>query len=100
MRIVRSLIVPAAALFLLAACSGAPPTGNALVCQHYLTQRAWVKDLTQPTIADALQFETDVAVDAVQAAGTLRRDLNAMQASMAAGRSDFAASRRVFNDCG
>jgi hypothetical protein len=97
-------VILSAAVF--AGCGGgtsAPQTGtpaaNALVCQHYLAQRAWVKHLTYPTLADAIKFEGYVAADEAQASGKLRRDLAAMLASMQAGRSDYAASVRVYRDC-
>lgn len=96
----------AAALVLaLAACGGGTPapatSGNALVCQHYLAQRSWLKHVTYPTLADALKFRGYVAADDGQAQpGTqLRRDLDAMSADMAASRPDYAASKRVYYDC-
>jgi len=100
----------AAALVLLAACStasSAPPQPphpgtaayNPTVCRHYLAQRRWVLSITQPTLADAVQMETDVAVDAEQAYGKLRRDLDSMSAAMSAGQSPHAASVRVYDDC-
>lgn len=101
-----------ALVLMLAACgssgpaSSAPPgpapsQDNAVVCRHYLSQRAWVKGLAAPTLADALRFETDIAVDAAQTTpGTkLARDLSAMSADETAGRSSYAASLRVYGDC-
>lgn len=106
MKALSALVAIAAAAFTLAACGGnavtdPPSSDNALVCQHYLTQRAWVKSLVQPTVADALKFETDIAADAAEATPNtkLARDLNAMSDDMSSNRSDYAASKRVYEDC-
>ena len=85
------------------AASHAPPGGtaaaNRLVCKHYLAQRDHVKNLAQPTLTDAMQFETDVTVDAAQSSGRLHKDLEAIAAAIQASRSDYAASVRVYDDC-
>lgn len=106
MRTARTLAVlaVAAAVLTLAACGGGAPSGqpaNVRVCQHYKVQRATVKNLAEPTLADALQFETWVALDAQQATpGTaVARDLNAMSGAMKNSSSDYDASARVLNDC-
>ena len=100
-----------AAALVLAGCGGAaaanPRTAagtsaaNALVCKHYLAQRAWVKNLTYPTFADAVKFAGYVGADDGQAApGTpLRRDLDAMVTAMQHHASEYAASLRVYHDC-
>lgn len=96
------------AVLVLAACGGsgsshAPVTGtqaaNALVCRHYLAQRDWVKSITFPTLADVEKMTGYVAADDAQASGKLRRDLGAMLADIEAGRSDYAASKAVYQDC-
>ena len=97
----------AAAVLILTGCSStatpaaAPAGANALVCRHYLAQRAWVKNLASPTLADAAKFAGYVGADDGQARpGTkLRRDLDAMAAAIQAGKSDYAASRLVYGDC-
>lgn len=106
LRIVQSGLA-IAALSLTACSAGQPPekgtpVANALVCQHYLTQRAWVKGLVQPTVADAEQFISDVTVDAAQSTGQLHADLQTMSDDMAVGQSGpayYAASTRVYDDC-
>lgn len=105
----KTWIPATAAVLLLAGCgTAAAGTGsgvsvtssaNTQVCRNYLQQRAWVKSLVQPTLADALQFETDVTVDAAQATGSLKSALGAMQQANQAGRSDYAPSRVVLADC-
>lgn len=74
---------------------------NVTVCQHYKIQRAHVKGLVNPTLADAMRFEVDVAADSAEAAhGTaLARDLDAMSAAEAASKSSYASSGRVLADC-
>ena len=96
----------AVAVALAAGCSSgnAPaagtPAGNALVCKHYLTQRNWVKNLTQPTVADAEQFISDITVDKDQASGKLYRDLQAMvKNATIQGRAYYQASTHVYDDC-
>lgn len=104
---IRPAAAACAAAILLASCSGAaanPPATrtaafNATVCRHYLAQRRWVLGLTQPTLGNAAKFALDVAVDAAQSTGQLHQDLTAMSAAQQAGRSPFAASKRVFSDC-
>jgi len=106
----RPLAITAAALTL-AACGGnaaaqpAKSADNIRVCQHYRTQRAHVKNLAMPTLTDAIQFETWVALDAQQATpGTaVARDL----ADLSAAQRDtngpqsavYDASTRVLTDC-
>ena len=112
MRITRPLtaLAIAAAALTLTACGGGSTTAtaaaaqpaNVRVCQHYQLQRTWVKNLTEPTLADAVKFETWVAVDAGQAAhGTaLARDLGAMSAAQQNTSSAvYGASVRVVHDC-
>lgn len=96
----------AAAVTVLAACGGAAQpaaqSADARVCQHYQTQRAWVKNLATPTLADALQFESWVALDARQATpGTpVARDLAALSAAQQDPAGDVhGASVRVLRDC-
>src|SRR6185437_15055718 len=76
--------------------AGAPPAGNGantLVCRHYLAQRAWVKGLAFPTLAEAAKFAGYVGADDGQAQpGTkLRRDLDAMVTAIQAHQADYAA---------
>ena len=106
----------AACALALAACSGAPaplsataaaqatgPAADAvLVCHHYMTQRAWVRSLARPTLADALKIEGYIAADVTESGGTpgrLHADLAAMYADGKAGRDVHAASMRVLRDC-
>jgi hypothetical protein len=108
----RAAIAAAAglALTLAAGCGSSSPqqgspaggtqAANTLVCKHYLIQRAWVKNLTTPTVADALKFEGYVTVDAAQSTGQLHRDLTAMSAAEQAGGSSYAESTAVYHDCG
>ena len=109
--------MPAAAVLaglLAAGCSSAAPmsaasaaqgTGSAadraLVCHHYMKQRAWIRGITAPTLADALQAEADIAVDVTQSEGTgkLHTDLAAMYQAGKAGRDVHTASERVYRDC-
>jgi ABC-type glycerol-3-phosphate transport system substrate-binding protein len=113
----RGIIVAAAltAAALLAGCGGggapmsaadaARATGNAadqaLVCHHYMKQRAWIRGITTPTLADAFQAEAGIAVDVTQSEGTgkLHADLAAMYQAGKAGRDVHAASERVYQDC-
>jgi hypothetical protein len=94
-----------AAGLLAAACGGsAAPSrdaANTRVCGHYRTQRAHVKSLAEPTLADAVKFATWVAADAAEATpGTpLARDLAAMSTAEQDGTSSYAASARVLKDC-
>lgn len=112
MKITRPLaaaLVIAAAALTLTACGGssaaAGQPANVRVCQHYQTQRATVKNLAEPTLADAIQFETWVALDAQQAIpGTpLARDLSAMSSAQrdmnGPAGAVYDASTRVLNDC-
>jgi len=72
---------------------------NTQVCQHYQTQRAWVKGLAKPTITDALKFETYVAADEAESNGTLQQDFAAMSAAEQKQKSSLAASQKVIADC-
>lgn len=74
---------------------------NIRVCDHYRTQRAYVKNLAEPSMSDALKFATWVAADAAEATHgtTLARDLNAMSAAQQKLKSAYAASKRVVQDC-
>jgi hypothetical protein len=99
----------AVAALALAGCGGASAAAgqsvNYRVCRHYETQRAWVKNLAEPTLADAVKFGIWVALDARQATpGTpLARDLAAMAAAQQAASTPagalYDASGRVLNDC-
>lgn len=93
-----------AAGLLAAACGGGTASqnvNNVRVCEHYRTQRAHVKSLAEPSLADALKFATWVAADAAEATPgtTLARDLNAMTRAQQKLTSPYAASRRVVKDC-
>ena len=106
MRTARPLaaLAVAATALTLAACGGSASPGqpaNVIVCQHYKVQRAFVKNLAEPTLADAIKFEGWIAVDAAQATpGTaLARDLGAMSADERHLTSSYDASGRVLNDC-
>jgi hypothetical protein len=93
-----------ALVLILAGCGGgtghaSAQPANVRVCQHYARQRAWVKNLTYPTMADALKFVEYVAADDAESSGQLHHDLAAMSAAEAAGRSSYAASGRVLADC-
>lgn len=108
---VSALAIAVTALTL-TACGGsaaAQPASNAAnvrVCQHYRTQRTHVKNLAEPSLTDAIQFETWVALDAQQATpGTpvardlgdlsrAQRDTNGPQSAV------YDASTRVLTDCG
>jgi len=107
----------AALAFTLAACSSgggtapmsataaAAATGaaadQALVCHHYMKQRAWVRSLAKPTLADALRMEGYIAADVGQSEGTgkLHTDLQAMLTAMQHTRDVHAASERIYQDC-
>lgn len=102
----RTAAAAACAAGLLAAGCSATATasqnaGNVRVCQHYAVQRAYVKNLTEPTVADALKFETWIAADTAEATpGTaLARDLGAMSTAERKLQSSYAASLRVLKDC-
>jgi ABC-type glycerol-3-phosphate transport system substrate-binding protein len=106
-------IILGACVLALAACSGGAPsepaavaaTGSAadaaLVCHHYMKQRAWVRGLVHPTLADGIQIRNDIAIDVIQSEGTgkLHDDLQAMYRTGKAGHDIHAASTRVYNDC-
>ena len=89
----------------MSAAAAARATGSAadqaLVCHHYMKQRAWIRGITAPTLADALQAEADIAVDVTQSEGTgkLHADLAAMYQAGKAGRDVHTASERVYRDC-
>ena len=108
--------MPAAltAAALLAGCGGAAPmsaasaaqaTGNAagtaLVCHHYMKQRAWIRGLAQPTLADGLKAREYIATDVTQSEGTgkLHTDLAAMYTAGNAGKDIHSLSLRVYKDC-
>ena len=109
--------MPAAAVLaglLAAGCSSAAPmsaasavqgTGNTadrvLVCHHYMKQRAWIRSITSPTLSDAIQAETDIAVDVTQSEGTgkLHADLAAMYRAGKAGHDIHGLSELVYQDC-
>jgi hypothetical protein len=106
MRVARPLaaLAIAATAAALAACGGSTPSAQSadvIVCQHYKVQRAYVKNLAEPTLADAIKFEGWIAVDAAQATpGTaLARDLDAMSADEQHLTSSYDASARVLADC-
>lgn len=112
MRITRTaaaLAIAVTALTLTACGGGAKAAGstpdNLRVCQHYATQRAHVKNLAEPSLTDAIQFETWVALDAQQATpGTaVARDLGDLSAAQRDSSSPqsavYNASTRVLKDC-
>ena len=74
---------------------------RALVCHHYMKQRAWIRSITKPTLADAIQAETDIAVDVTQSEGTgkLHADLAAMYRAGKAGHDIHGLSELVYQDC-
>lgn len=78
-----------------------PVSSNLRVCQHYRTQRAWVKNLAMPTEEDAYRFETWTALDQEDATpGTpLARDLRAMVTAQRHSKADYGASGLVKADC-
>ena len=100
---------------LAAGCSSAAPisaasavqgTGStadrALVCHHYMKQRAWIRGIAAPTVADAIKFIGYVAADVAQSAGTgkLHADLAALAAAQRSATGPvYATSTRVYNDC-
>ena len=101
-----ALAALAATALTLTACGGSSQaasqnTNNVRVCQHYRVQRAHVKNLTTPTIADALKWEGWVGFDAGQATPDtqLATDLNQMATGMQKNRSIYAVSTRVLKDC-
>ena len=101
-----TLVLAAAVALTLAACGGSShaatrDVNNVRVCHHYRIQRTYVKNLAEPTLADAIKWEGWVAADAGQATrGTqLASDLGEMYADMQKLRSIYAISTRVVNDC-
>ena len=84
-----------------AARSTGPAADQVLVCHHYMTQRAWVRGLAKPTLADAVKVEEYVTADVIQSEGTgkLHADLAAMLAAGKAGRDIHTLSARVYRDC-
>ena len=101
-----ALAALAATALTLTACGGSSQaasqnTNNVRVCQHYRVQRAYVKNLAEPSLGDALKWMGWVAADAGQATpGTqLASDLNQMAAGMQKNRSIYAVSVRVLKDC-
>jgi len=84
-----------------AARSTGPAADQVLVCHHYMTQRAWVRGLAKPTLADAVKVEEYVTADVIQSEGTgkLHADLAAMLAAGKAGKDIHALSARVYHDC-
>jgi len=84
-----------------AARSTGPAADQVLVCHHYMTQRAWVRGLAKPTLADAVKVEEYVTADVIQSKGTgkLHADLAAMLAAGKAGKDIHALSARVYRDC-
>jgi hypothetical protein len=112
-RAIASAVLAAAGL-LAGGCSSAAPMSaasavqgagtaadRALVCHHYMKQRAWIRSITSPTLADALQAETDIAVDVTQSEGTgkLHADLAAMYRAGKAGKDIHGLSEVVYKDC-
>ena len=90
----------------LTACGGSShaatqDANNVRVCHHYRTQRAWVKNLAEPSLADALKWMGWVAADAGEATpGTqLAHDLGGMYAGMQKNRNIYPVSTRVLKDC-
>jgi len=84
-----------------AARSTGPAADQVLVCHHYMTERAWVRGLAKPTLADAVKVEEYVTADVIQSEGTgkLHADLAAMLAAGKAGKDIHALSARVYRDC-
>jgi len=90
----------------MSAAAAAQATGSAadqaLVCHHYMKQRAWIRGITAPTLADAVKFIGYVAADVAQSAGTgkLHADLAALAAAQRSATGPvYATSTRVYNDC-
>jgi len=90
----------------LPAAAAAHATGSAadraLVCHHYMKQRAWVRSLARPTLADAVQFIGYIAADVAQSEGTgrLHADLAALAAAQRSRNGPVhATSERVYADC-
>jgi hypothetical protein len=84
-----------------AAQSTGPAADQVLVCHHYMTQRAWIRGIAQPTAADALKFIGYVAADVAQSTGTgkLHADLAALAKAQRDDGPVYATSTRVYNDC-
>lgn len=104
-QVMRILATLAVAMLTVTACGSSAPASssadNVRVCQHYRTQRAYVKNLATPTLSDAIKWEGWVAVDSGQATpGTqVASDLKEMYADMQGTRSLYAISGRVLDDC-
>jgi len=84
-----------------AASATGPAADAALVCHHYMTQRAWIRSLAKPTLADALKAQGFIAADLAESAGTgkLHADLAAEHAAAQAGKDISAEAQRVRGDC-
>lgn len=98
----RAIAALAVGALALTACGGGGKDANDVrVCQHYRTQRAYVKNLAEPTLAGAVKFAGWVAADAGQATpgSAVSRDLNAMMRDEQTSQSSYAASGRVLKDC-
>lgn len=104
----KRAVIALAALTLTACSSGstvaltaAHDANNVRVCGHYRTQRAYIKGLAEPAVADAVKFEMWVAADAAQATpGTpVARDLAALSKAQRNYGPVYAVSTRVLNDC-
>jgi hypothetical protein len=85
---------------------GAHAAGNLAACRDYEQQRAWVKGLSAPTLADAAQFASDLGSDAAMATGQLAIEFSgfyaAEQAVQSGGPSPvtpLAASEQVYGAC-
>lgn len=121
---VKALSVVAAALLLAACGNTAAPTpspsqaaasvakqDDVTACQHYKAQRAVVKALTYPTLADVTKFVTGLALDNADAAPdtALYRDLTIMDTEESANLAAIggtsksvsveAISEKVLSDC-
>ncbi len=68
----RGIRAAMAALGAPAGCSSPAPSANLLACQHYETQRAWVKSLAFPTLADVTRMDEGLAADVDESPGSLR----------------------------
>lgn len=73
--------------------------GNTQVCQHYKTQRAWLKGLAKPTLTDALKFETWIAADEAESTGTLHNQFAALSSDEQHQKSSYADSMKVYGTC-